>query len=40
MQLSYKPRIQQLARASQRVPLLVRAIRVFWTRVLFLRKPT
>jgi SAM-dependent methyltransferase len=40
MQVSYKPRIQQLARASQRVPLLVRAIRTFWTRVLFLRKPT
>ena len=40
MQLSYKLQIQQLARVSRRVPLLGRTIRTFWTRVLFLRKPT
>ena len=39
MQLSYKPRIQQLAGVAQRVPLLAQGIRTFWTRVLFLHKP-
>ena len=38
MRASYKPRILQLARVAQRVPLLTSLIRTFWTRVLMFRK--
>lgn len=38
MQASYKPRILQLARVAQRVPLLTSLIRTFSTRVLVFRK--
>ena len=38
MQASYKPRILQLARVAQRVPLLTSLIRTCWTRVLMFRK--
>ena len=38
MQASYKPRILQLARVAQRVPLLTSLIRTCWVRVLMFRK--
>jgi hypothetical protein len=38
MQASHKPRILQLARVAQRVPLLTNLIRMCWTRVLMFRK--
>jgi SAM-dependent methyltransferase len=38
MEASYKPRIQQLARAARRVALVTTIIRTFHTRVLFLVK--
>ncbi len=38
MQVSYKPRILQLARVAQRVPLLTSLIRTCWHRVLMFRK--
>jgi hypothetical protein len=38
MQASYKPRILQLARVAQRVPLLTSLIRTFHVRVLVFRK--
>lgn len=38
MQASYKPRILQLARVAQQVPLLTSLIRTCWVRVLVFRK--
>jgi SAM-dependent methyltransferase len=38
MQVSYKPRIQQIARFAQRIPLLASLIRTYWSRVLVFRK--
>jgi SAM-dependent methyltransferase len=38
MQQSYKPRILQLARVAQRVPLSLSLIRTFWHRVLMFRR--
>lgn len=38
MQTSYKPRILQLARVAERVPLLTSLIRAFYQRVLMFRK--
>ena len=38
MQQSYKPRILQLARVSERLPIILTLIRTFWHRVLLTRK--
>jgi SAM-dependent methyltransferase len=38
MEASYKPRIRQLARLAQRVPLITTLIRTLWHRILFLVK--
>ncbi|MBM4259167.1 MAG: hypothetical protein FJ147_25115 [Deltaproteobacteria bacterium] len=38
MQVSYKPRILQIARWAERIPFLASLIRTYWTRVLVFRK--